>query len=136
MLKNIQLSKELVVKVENKAGILADMTGVLAEDGINLVAIAGYAAESGKAQIMLVSNDNLRAGDALCKAGYKAIKENEVIMFELENKPGALKKITKKLASGGIDIKYIYGSTCSEGCPGKIILSTNDNKKTLALLGK
>lgn len=134
MLKNVQLSKELVVTVTNKIGMLAGMTEVLAEQGINLVAIAGYAAEAGKAQIMLVSNDNLRAGDELCKAGYKSIKENEVIMFELENKPGALKNITAKLAAEGIDIKYIYGTTCLEGCPGKIVLSTSDDKKVLALL--
>lgn len=134
MLKNARLSKELVIIVTNKIGVLADITDVLAGQGINLAAVAGYAAEAGKAQIMLMSDDNFHAGDALRKAGYKTIKENEVIMFELENKPGALKNITAKLSAEGVDIKYIYGTTCLEGCPGKIVLSTNDNKKALALL--
>ncbi|MFH0791495.1 MAG: hypothetical protein V2A64_07700 [Candidatus Omnitrophota bacterium] len=134
MLKNVRLSKELVIIVTNKIGVLADITEVLAVQGINLAAVAGYAAEAGKAQIMLMSDDNLRAGDALRKAGYKSFKENEVIMFELENKPGALKHVTTKLSAEGVDIKYIYGTTYLEGCPGKIVFSTSDNKKALALL--
>lgn len=135
MLKQAQLGKEIVVTVVNKSGVLADMSKLLAEHGINIEAVAGYAIDK-EARIMLVTDDNLRTGDALKKAGYNSLKENEVVIVELENKPGALKYVTAKLASQGIDIKQIYGTTCSAGCPAKIILSTSDNEKALVAFKK
>ncbi len=135
MVINAQLGKEIVVTVVNKIGILADMSRILADHGINIEAVAGYAKE-GEAKIMLVADDNLRTTDALKKAGYKGTKENPVVIVELENKPGALKNITAKLAAENIDIKSIYGTTCAGGCPAKIILSTTNDEKTLLIFKK
>lgn len=133
MIKDVKLAKEIYVSEKNKVGILANISKILADSGINLHGVAGYAV-GGEASIMLVAEDNLRAADAIKKAGYKNVKENEVIITELINKPGALKDLTAKLAAGGIDMKYVYGTVCSAGCPGKIVLSTSDNEKALALL--
>lgn len=135
MIISAELGKEIAVTVVNKIGILADMSKILADHGINIEAVAGYAQE-GEAKIALVTDDNLRATDALKKAGYKGTIENPVVIVELENKAGALRNITTKLASEGIDIKSIYGTTCSGGCPAKIILSTNNDEKTLLIFKK
>lgn len=133
MVKNSGLTKEIVVTDKNKVGILANISKILAEHGINIEGVAGYAADD-DAKIMLVTADNLRASDAIKKAGYKSVRENEVIKIDLVNKPGALKTITAKLAAEGIDLKYAYGTICSTGCPAKIILSTSNNEKALVLL--
>jgi hypothetical protein len=130
MLRGVNLAKVIVVSVMNKIGVLADMSKILADHGINIEAVEGYA-DNGKANILLVTDDNLRAADALKKQGYKSAAENEIIMLDLENKPGALKNITARLASEGIDIKFIFGTTCPTGCPAKIVLSTSDNEKAL-----
>jgi hypothetical protein len=111
------------------------MSKLVADHGINIDAVAGYAANN-EAKIMLVTGDNLRAGDALRKAGYNALKEEEVVVVDLENKPGALKNITASLAAQGIDIKHVYGTVCSAGCPAKIVLSTSDNEKALVAFKK
>ena len=132
MIKSAKLEKEIVVTVINKIGVLADMSKLLTEHGINIEAVAGYGTDK-EAKIMLVTEDNLRASDALRKAGYKSLKENEVVVLELENKPGALKHITTALAGESIDIKHIYGSTCSGSCPAKIVLSTSNNEKALVV---
>ena len=130
MLRGANLAKVIVVTVVNKIGALADMSKILADHGINIEAVKGYA-DNGKASILLVTDDNLRAIDALKKEGYKSVAENEIIMLDLENKTGALKNITAKLASEAIDIKFIFGTTCPTGCPAKMILSTSDNEKAL-----
>ncbi|MBN2453423.1 MAG: ACT domain-containing protein [Candidatus Omnitrophica bacterium] len=132
MIKNANLSKELVITVPNKAGILADISRILADHGINIEGVAGYEA-NGEAKIMLSVNDTLRAKDALDKAGYKNMKEHEIILVDLVNKPGALKSITAKMAAEKIDIKYTYGTTCVSGCPARIVLSTSNNEKALVL---
>ena len=46
------------------------------------------------------------------------------------------KTITTKLAEEGIDIKYIYGTTCPGDCPAKIVISTNNDEKALVSFKK
>lgn len=135
MLKSAQLGKEIVATVMNRIGVLADMTKILADHGINILAVTGYAVKN-DATIMIVTEDNLRALDALKKSGYKGVKEHAVIILELENKAGALKNITAKLAGENIDINYIYGTTCFADCPSRVVLSTNNDEKTLVAFKK
>lgn len=119
----------------NKIGVLADISDILADHGLNIEAVMGYAVDN-DATIRVVAEDNLRALDALRKAGYKGAKENSIIVLELENKAGALKNITAKLASENIDIKYIYGSTCSDSCASRVALATNNDEKALVAFKK
>jgi hypothetical protein len=133
MIKDANLGKELVVTTENKVGVLANISKIMADHGINIEGVAGYAAANNEAKIMIVADDALRAREALQKAGFKNVKENEVVVVDLLNKPGALKAITAKMAADKIDIRYTYGSTCPTGCPARIILATNNNEKALVL---
>lgn len=132
MIKSAGMGKELVLSVPNKMGTMANVSKILADHGINIEGIAGYGMGA-EAKIMIVADDVLRAGDALKKAGFKAIETKEVVVVELENKPGALKSVSAKLADAKIDIRYLYGSTCSGGCASTIIFSTADNEKALVI---
>jgi hypothetical protein len=133
MIRNASLGKEVVVTTANKVGVLADMSRILADHGINIEGVAGYEA-AGEAKLMFVVVDTVRAMEALAKGGYTKSKENEVLVIDLENKAGALKGVTAKLAADKIDIIYIYGTTCAEGSPARIIIATNSNEKALVAL--
>ncbi|MCM8779676.1 MAG: hypothetical protein NC914_00775 [Candidatus Omnitrophica bacterium] len=132
---NAHLGKEIVVTIVNKVGILAEMSDIIASHGINIEAVGGYAVAN-TANVMLVTNDNLRAIEALRAKGYKSAVENEVVIVDLDNKPGALKNVAKKLAEQDIDIKHIYGSVCSDACPARLVISCSNNEKALILLKK
>jgi hypothetical protein len=133
MVANARLGKEILIRTENKVGVLADISTMLADHGINIDAIVGYG-EGAKAEIMLIADDSRRASDALKAATYEAVQEREVVVLDLENKPGALKSVSSALAAENIDINYVYGTTCGAGCPAKIVMSTNDNQKVLLTL--
>ncbi len=133
MIASVHLAKEISVTIVNKIGILADISEIIANHGINIEAVAGMAIDN-KATLMILTSDNLRAIEALKQKGYKSAVENEVVVVELENKPGALKNVAKKLAAETIDIKHIYGSACVGECPSKIVLSTSDNDKAVVVL--
>ncbi len=135
MIGTVNMKKEIVVTVANKMGVLADMCKVVADHGINLVAFVGYGMGK-EAQIHLLTVDNLRASDALKKAGFRSQEEKSVIVIDLENKIGALKLVTEKLSREAVDIKYTYGTTCSLGCPATIVISTSDNEKAFVALKK
>ncbi|MFA5143161.1 MAG: ACT domain-containing protein [Candidatus Omnitrophota bacterium] len=132
MIKNAELGKELVLTVPNKMGTMANVSKILADHGINIEGVAGYAIGN-EAKVMIVADDILRAGDALKKAGFKAIETKEVVVVELENKPGALKSLSARISDAKIDIRYLYGTTCSGGCAATIIVSTSDNEKALVV---
>lgn len=133
MIKNAEMGKELVLSVPNKMGTMANVSKILADHGLNIEGVAGYGMGP-EAKIMIVADDVLRAAEALKKAGFKAIESKEVVVVELENKVGALKSLSTKLMDAKIDIKYIYGSTCSGGCAATIIVSTADNERALVIL--
>jgi hypothetical protein len=136
MVKEVNIGKEIVVTEKNKIGVLADIARLVSDHGINIEAVAGYAGADGVAKIMIVTNDNLRAKEAIQKKGYKDVKESEIVIIELENKIGALKNITAKLVAENIDIRYMYATTCPAGCPAKLVFSTTANEKAVVSLKK
>lgn len=135
MIKTLVRGKEISVVVINEIGALARITSFLVNHGINVEAIAGYSNNVGdQAELIFITDNNLAAINELESNGYRDVRENDVIIVELDNRPGALKNISERLAQNGINISYIYCTTCAGKCPAKIILSTSNNNKASELL--
>jgi len=135
MIKSASLAKEIVVNIKNAVGILADISRLLADHGINIEAVHGCALGE-DATITILTSDNLRAIEVLKKERYANAEEKNVVVVELENKTGALKAVTARLADEDIDIKYTYGTVCPGGCPAKLVIATDNTEKTLLTLKK
>jgi hypothetical protein len=137
MLRKAMMAKQISVTVVNKIGVLDVMAGYLADRGINIEAIAGYEIQgSDKSSIMLVVDNTLRASEAIKERGFGSVDEQDVVLVELDNKPGALKTVTHILALKGINIKFIYATTSLETSPVKVIISTSDNEAAFISLKK
>lgn len=119
------LGKELEVSTANKVGMLAEVSGLIADTGVNITAISAYATGN-EAIFRIVTNDNAKAKDILTQKGYK-VKENEVVMVNLPDKVGQAKEIANKIKQAGINLDYIYGSTC--GCADTQALMVIGSKK-------
>lgn len=124
------LGKQLIITVDNKVGTLAEVSGVVSSSGINLVAVCAYAVDN-KGVIMFVSEDNKKAAKLLKEKKYN-VREEGVILLTLDNKPGELQRITKKIAEAGIDLTLIYGSVEKKGKTSRIVLISEDNEAVLA----
>ena len=137
MIKNVTLGEEITITTPNKVGILADVAMLLSNKGVNINAILGY--ESGMmGKVFLVTDANLMIINELKKKKYKFVKETEVILVDLENKPGALKVVATEMKENKIDIKYVYLTpcTCANKGSSRMVLQTSDNEKAMALLSK
>ena len=133
MIKNVLLGEEIVISTKNKIGILAEVSRILVDNGINIDAVLGY--ETGKtARLLLITSANIRAMGELRRKKYKLLKETEVVLVDLENKPGAIKLVTTELKANKIDIKYIYVTSCSCGKGSKMVIQTSDNERAMSLL--
>lgn len=134
MIKSVSLGEEIIITTKNKVGLLADIATMLANQGVNVEAASGYES-NGSAILRLVTNANLGIVAELRAKKYKSVKEAEVVLVELSNKPGTLKVVTTELGKNKIDIKCLYVTSSSGGgSSSRIVLSTSDNEKAMALL--
>jgi hypothetical protein len=128
-------AREISVGIRNEIGALARMMSFLTDHGINVETIAGYSDQSGEQGNLIFITDNNRKSIAeLINNGYEDIEERDVIIVELENRPGTLKNISEILATNRINIDYLYCTTCSSSCPAKIVFSTSDNDNAFKVL--
>lgn len=127
-----ELNMQLMISVNNKAGTLAEVTHIVSSSGINMVAVCAYAIDN-KGFINFVAEDNKKAKRLLEEKGYN-VREEEVVIVSLGNKPGTLQAVCEKIADEGIDLDLIYGSVEKGQKTSRIVLVSENNEEVLALL--
>jgi hypothetical protein len=120
----VPVTKQLSVMVENKRGALAELCSRLAEKAVNIQALM-VPDLAGLAPVRLVVNSGDTTKKVLDALTLKYTEE-AVLAVQVSDRPGALGKLSRKLADHNIDVKYAYGSI-QKGC-GKatIILAVSD----------
>ena len=126
------LQTERVIQTENRVGLLAEISRLLADMGINFSAVSVEAANSG-AVLHLISNSQLYARDALRDAGFQ-VGEREVVVLELHNRPGELCCITAALARKDIDIEELYATATAGSAKALVVLTCSNNGKAVLML--
>lgn len=124
---------QISVFLENRSGALAEFTGVLSDNKINIQAMS-VAETSEFGIVRLISDDLYEAANILKDAGYIA-RITPVTCVTISDEPGSLHKIIELLNSDGIDVDYMYSYLGGrKENHAHIILKTKDEKKTEALL--
>lgn len=117
--------KQFEISINNRPGELAKVTDILAANGINIVAIASERCEN--PLIRIVTDDEQSTRNALKRSSFK-FKENELLVIELNDKPGELAKVAKKLARVGVNVESIH--ILSKGSKStNIAIVVDDDKK-------
>lgn len=127
--------KEVSVRVLNDIGILAQLTKIVADKGVNIRAAAAWVEDENKGVVRLVTDDNLRAVDALRTHNY-APEEIDSIEVLMHHSPGMLSSICSTIGNGGINIKYLYASAPVSDETCLAVLSTDNNEHALVLLNE
>lgn len=105
--------QEITVTSENKVGALAALCELLGGNGINIEAITAYGIGD-KAVFRVVTDDVESAKSALSKTGMK-VTVGDVLVVKLDDVPGALGKLTRKLTRKGVDMESVYILARSKG---------------------
>ena len=127
-----KIAKELVVRVRNEIGVLANLTKLIADKGINILAVNSWV-EGGDAVLRLVTDDNLRALDALRAKSYNP-REQDVVAVEIPHKPGLLRHVAENLATAGIDLHHLYASATGSQDQCLVIFASANNDRAVVLL--
>lgn len=126
-----KLVSQLLVETPNKVGMLAEVTSVVSGTGVNIEGICAYSMDN-KAEFMILTSNNSKAQEALSKKGW-VVKSEEVILVNLDNKVGAVKELADKIKQASVDVRYLYGTTCSCAveCSSALVIASRDNKAAL-----
>jgi len=120
---------EIFVILENKPSMLGNLCSYLAANEINIESI-GVFHDTAK---IYVKNLN-KAVKLLEKLNY-TIELRDVLLVDLENRPGALAELTSKLGDEGINIEYCYGTLNRKGSAQSVILDVSDIERAMKVLG-
>lgn len=105
----MSVQQQLTVGWQNRPGELANFCEALAGADINIIALA--TAEAGEYGAVRLIVDDVDRARAIFRDKGVAHTSIEVLVFELENRPGALADVARDLADHTIVIEYFYAST-------------------------
>lgn len=128
----MQLTKQLALFLENSPGTLARLTDALGKAKINIYAISTSDTVD-HSVVRLVVSDYQRALRIFEEHGTLVI-EDDVLMLDGSNKPGALSEIAHKLAAAKINIEYCYCATPPDAKRGLMILRVSNPQKAMKVL--
>jgi hypothetical protein len=98
--------EQISVFLENKAGRLYEVTGILFEAQVNIRALS-LADTSDFGVLRLIVDNNERAAAALKENGF-TVGKTEVVAVQVDDKPGGLHNILKHLKETNLNVDYMY----------------------------
>ena len=126
--------KQISIFIENKPGKLASICRALAADGISIVALS-LADTADFGIVRMIVDDHVKGVDVLTKAGF-AVRETDVVMVTVPDRPGGMAELMEKFDRVGVDIEYSYAYALGQGDKAVLVFKFSDNTKALAALGE
>lgn len=129
---DIHLQQEIILHSEDKVGVLAEITRVLSEMGINLLSVRLHSVD-GESAVHLFTNSQSYACQALKDAGFD-ISWRDVVIMALPHHPGFLRRISEALARKDISIDDLHASVPEEGKVGVVVFTCSNNAHAIQIL--
>ncbi|RMG58106.1 MAG: ACT domain-containing protein, partial [Deltaproteobacteria bacterium] len=105
--------EQISIFLENKSGRLAEVTGILADAGINIRALS-LADTADFGILRLIVNDTEKAKEVLKAHGF-TVGKTEVVAIEVPDRPGGLAGILRELKGENINVEYMYAFVQKSG---------------------
>ena len=125
---------QISVFLENRNGQLAEITGLLAENKINLRAIS-IAETSDYGVLRLIADDSEKATNVLLANG-NIINMNPVTVVSVPDEPAGLSELLKLLSAGNISIEYMYSLFTHQNDKAYMVFRVSDYDNFIELLSK
>lgn len=107
------MTTDLTVVLEDSPGKLANMGEALGKAGVNIDGGCGFACE-GKGVIHILVEDASAARRGLEEVNIEVTNERQVLLVDMEDQPGELGKIARRVADAGVNIDVLYLSASSQ----------------------
>ena len=118
--------------MENRPGRLAEITNVLSENNIDMRAI--NIADTTDFGILRMIVDDPKRAEKVLRENNMTASTTDVIAVSIDDTVGAFSKVIMLLKKEDISIEYIYSFIGEKSAKAVIVIKTNDNERSVALL--
>jgi hypothetical protein len=104
------MAVDLVIEIENTPGALARVAAAISDAGVNIAA-ATCVGPGERAELHILVPHAEAAKHALAISQVAVTREREVVVVDVEDRPGVLADLTRKIARAGVNLDLVYVAT-------------------------
>ena len=101
---------DLTIDIENTPGALAEVAAAISDAGVNIAA-ATCIGQGATAEVHILVPHAEAAKHSLAISHLAVTREREVVVVDVEDRPGVLADLTRKIARAGVDLDLVYVAT-------------------------
>ena len=124
------MSFDLAIEIDNTPGALADVAAAVSDAGVNLAA-ATCIGTAERAELHILVPHAEAARHLLAISHLAVTREREVVVVDVEDRPGVLADLTRRIARAGINIDLVYVATRN-----RVVFGAQDIAGLRAALGR
>jgi hypothetical protein len=104
------MAVDLVIDIENSPGALAEVAAAISDAGVNIAAATCVGpGERAELHILVPHAEAVKHSLAISHVAVTA--EREVVVVDVEDSPGVLADLTRKIARAGVNLELVYVAT-------------------------
>ncbi|MFL5908843.1 MAG: ACT domain-containing protein [Solirubrobacterales bacterium] len=101
---------DLAIDIENKPGALAEVATAISDAGVNIAA-ATCVGPGERAELHILVPHAEAVKHALAISHVAVTREREVVVVDVQDRPGVLGDLTRKIAAAGVNLDLVYIAT-------------------------
>jgi hypothetical protein len=104
------MAVDLVIDIENTPGALERVAAAISDAGVNIAA-ATCIGTGERAELHILVPHAGATKHSLAISHLAVTREREVVVIDVEDRPGVLADLTRKIAHAGVDLDLVYVAT-------------------------
>ncbi len=101
---------DLVIDIENSPGALAEAAAAISDAGVNIAA-ATCVGPGERAELHILVKHAEAARHSLAISHLAVTREREVVVVDVDDRPGVLADLTRRIAQAGVNLDLVYVAT-------------------------
>ena len=114
------MATDLMIEVDNEPGALARVAAAISDAGVNIAA-ATCVGPADRAELHILVPHAEAAKHSLSISHLGVTREREVVVVDVQDRPGVLADLTRKIAKAGINLDLVYVATNN-----RVVFGSND----------
>src|ERR1700732_4312159 len=119
---------DLVIDIENTPGALAQVAAAISDAGVNIAAATGIGSGE-RAELHILVPHPEAAKHSLAISHLAITREREVVVVEVEDRPGVLADLARRIAQAGVNVDLVYVATRN-----RVVFGSSDIEALRAVL--
>lgn len=101
---------DLIIDVDNTPGALAEVAAAISDAGVNIAA-ATCIGPGDRAELHILVPHAGATRHALAISHLAVSREREVVVVDVQDRPGVLADLTRRIARAGVDLDLVFVAT-------------------------